>query len=241
MFNSKFPLSVCLCISSFLSSCGGPSYVWICFHPPSIPTFHPRSMITLVCILAVPHSQLLNIDDGGMDLSVFGCFEGHATNMKKWEWIANITIVIMSTNQISYVTKPGPKCSSIWRKKILILGLKKMAYMWHYFSFSQKVGCYSKKRVRGGESVIARRTSIHNQISQLSPQKGVAKVTVTNAQHVLYMPSKNMYRPLRNAQVDPILSLAVTHANIPHLINKPLGEHPFLELRTLHMYLLLIN
>jgi hypothetical protein len=55
------------------------------------------------------------------------------------------------------------------------------------------------------------------------------------------MPSKNMYRPLRNAQVDPILSLAVTHANIPHLINKPLGEHPFLELRTLHMYLLLIN
>ncbi len=97
------------------------------------------------------------------------------------------------------------------------------------------MGCYSKKRVRGGESVIARRTSIHNQISQLSPQKGVTKVTVTNAQHVLYMPSKNMYRPLRNAQVDPLLSLAETHANIPYLINKPLGEHPFLELRTLHM------
>lgn len=64
---------------------------------------------------------------------------------KRGNRIANMTIVIMSTNQISYVTKPGPKCFSIWRKKILILGLKKMAYMWHYFSFSQKVGCYSKE------------------------------------------------------------------------------------------------
>ncbi len=147
---------------------------------------------------------------------------------KRGNRIANMTIVIMSTNQISYVTKPGPKCSSIWRKKILILGLKKMAYMWHYFSFSEKVGCYSKKHARGGESVIARRTSIHNQISQLSPQKGVAEVTVTNAQHVLYMPSKNRYRLLRNAQVDPILSLAVTHAYKPYysLLDKQTPGRP---------------
>jgi hypothetical protein len=97
-------------------------------------------MITLVCILAVLHSQLLNIDDGGMDLSVFGYFEGHATNMKKGEWIANMTIVIMSTNQISYVTKPGPKCSSIWRKKILIFGLKKDGLHVTLFFFLSKGG-----------------------------------------------------------------------------------------------------
>lgn len=76
--------------------------------------------------------------------------------------------------------------------------------------------------------VIGRRTSIHNQISQLSPQKGVAEVTVTNAQHVVYMPSKNRYGLLRNAQVDPILSLAVTHAYVPYysLLDKQTPGRP---------------
>jgi hypothetical protein len=102
-------------------------------------------MITLVCILIVPRSQLLNSDDGAWTCLFLNVLKNRPQTWKRGNRIANMTIVIMSTNQISYVTKPGPKCFSIWRKNILILGLKKMAYMWHYFSFSQKVGCYSKE------------------------------------------------------------------------------------------------